>query len=100
MTAENNWKEKGESRSSILESPRVVRRVAKLAGIDTKDMSLEEIKEAVVEAGDRIRENYPEPTRDYRKIKDPPYGTPLMRSVAAIFWDDFFKNMSESHRHR
>lgn len=76
---------KQERNPSALETPGAVSVAAELAEIDTAEMAQDEINAAVTKAGKQIYSNQ-EATlpANYRRVKFPPFASPLALSVAAI----------------
>jgi hypothetical protein len=76
---------KYERTQSSLETTEAVMAAAKLAGINTADRTMNEIKKDVVEAGQQIISTHEKPLpKNYRRIHTPPTITPLASSVVAI----------------
>ncbi|MCX6705292.1 MAG: hypothetical protein NT162_03075 [Candidatus Woesebacteria bacterium] len=70
------------SQKLVLESPRVVRSAARIAEIDTSGKSLEQIKQAVIDAATQIE--FPPTPSGYREVLFPTPFRPLAAAVAKI----------------
>lgn len=72
-------------KNNSFESEESVRAAAKLAGIDTAQMTIDEINSAVIKAGEQIVSSHEKSLpKNYRRIKAPPFASPLAVSVAII----------------
>jgi hypothetical protein len=70
---------------SVFESPEAIKMAAELAGIDTAQMTMTEIRKAIIEAGElMVRAHEKILPENYRRIKVPPFVSPLALSVVMI----------------